>query len=135
MDLNVSQNQIQRARVINKEKKATLHEYERTMPESKRKLDLPKIEEIIKICLKNSQISSYSSKKNKEIPGLEVEGYDFETNYILNTTRENIFENYSLSGIQNTVSRSTFFRYIPSILLTQRRILTCALYVMPILDS
>ena len=64
--------------------------------------------------LKNSQISSYSSKKNKEIPGLKVEGYDFETNYILNTTRENIFENYSLSGIQNTVSRSTFFRYIPS---------------------
>ena len=67
MDLNVSQNQIQRARVINKEKKATLHEYERTMPESKRKLDLPRIEDIIEICLKNSQISSYSSKKNKEI--------------------------------------------------------------------
>ena len=64
--------------------------------------------------LEKSQISSYSSKKNKEILGLEVEGYDFETNHILNTTRENIFENYSLSGIQNTVFRSTFFRYIPS---------------------
>lgn len=114
MDLDVSQNQIQRARDINRSNKATLHEYERTMPESKRKIEISKIEEIIKTCLKYSQISSYSSKKTKEISGLQVEGYDFETNYILNTTKENIFQSYNLSGSQNLVSRSTFFRYIPS---------------------
>ena len=52
MNLDISQNQIQRAKNINKLNKATLHKYKKTMPESKRKIEISKIKKIIKICLK-----------------------------------------------------------------------------------
>lgn len=89
--IEASQNQIQRARNIDNLRISTLHEYKRTMPESRRKIEESRHQEIIKSCLQNSQISSYSLRKTKGILEFEIENYDPQAIYTLNTTKENIF--------------------------------------------
>ena len=66
MDLDVSQNQIQRARDINRSNKATLHEYKRTMPESKKKLRFQKLKRLSRLTLNILKFHLILLKKPKK---------------------------------------------------------------------
>lgn len=125
--------QLDNARRISKDGKATLLGYKRVMPACHEEISDDKKDEIIESLIEVSSISSYFSqdeKNNKKITSkkdkkstkinkkniekiIKNEKYKIDKTYILNCTKDMAYIKYT-KNVKDAVSRSTFLKNIPN---------------------